>query len=92
MESIDLTGVGTFLLGVAAVVSSVAAWRSGKKIAAIDHAVNGKPVGAQSIQSQVSDLHSDRPPPPQIPVEVNGEALLPLVRRLVAYIEEDRNG
>lgn len=90
----DLTGLGASLVGLAAVIGALASFymtiKNTKKIRDIDHAVNGKPTGAQSMQSQVSDLHSDRPAPPHIPEEINGAALLPLVRLLVADMHQRR--
>lgn len=88
---IDLTGVGAVLGGVGTLIIAAAALRAGKTIKAIDTAVNGKPKGAQTIQSQVDDLHSDRPKPPEVTPEINGDALLPLVRLLVADMNERRN-
>lgn len=90
MNGLDLIGLGTFLLGVAAVISSIAAWRSGKKITAIDHAVNGKPAGAQTMQSQVSDIHSDRPAPLRADPELNDAAIRDMLRELVAESRERR--
>lgn len=90
----DLTGLGAILVGVAAVIGSLASFwmaiKNTKKIRDIDHAVNGKPAGAQSLQSQVSDLHSDRPPPPQLPPELKDAAIRDMLMELVADMHEHR--
>jgi len=49
----------------------------------VDAAVNGKPPGATTMVSQVQDLHDETFPR----VDENGDALLPLVRRLVVQME-----
>lgn len=94
MEGIDFTGLGAVLVGVAAVIgagaSAYMAVKNTKKIRDIDHAVNGRPRGAQTMQSQVDDIHSTQPPPLAITEEINGEALLQLVRELVAAERERR--
>ncbi len=94
MESVDFTGVGAILVGIAAVIGSLASFwmaiKNTKKIRDIDHAVNGKPPGAQSIQSQVTDLHSDRPKPPKLPEEMNDAAIKQMLQLLVADMY-DRN-
>lgn len=80
MEQIDWSGIAlaiTALGGAAAAI--IMAIKTAKTVQKIDHAVNGKQPGDQTMVSQVADLHSDRP----VPVEVNGGALLPLVRYLV---------
>lgn len=53
-----------------------------QKVNSIDHAVNGKDPGEATLVSQVDDLHKEIPIP--VPDEVNGAALLPLVKLLVA--------
>lgn len=98
---IDLSGWGAVLVGVAAVIGSLASFymavRNTKKIRSIDkktedidHAVNGRPLGAQTLQSQVSDLHSDRPPPPQLPEEMQGVAIRDKLDLLLADMYERR--
>lgn len=90
----DLTGIGAILVGIAAVIGSTASFwmaiKNTKKIRDIDHAVNGKPPGAQSIQSQVTDLHSDRPEPPKVDPELNDAAIRDMLRELVADARERR--
>ena len=44
----------------------------------IDHAVNGKPAGAQTLQNQVGKMYAREFPPP----EENGQAVLPLLRQV----------
>lgn len=92
---IDLTGLGAVLVGVAAVIGSLASGymsiKNTKKIRDIDHAVNGKPEGAQSLQSQVADIHSDRPAPPPLPPEMNDAAIKQMLQFLVAAENERRN-
>lgn len=94
LNGIDLTGLGAVLVGFAAVIGSVASGymsiKNTKKITDIDHAVNGKPAGAQSLQSQVSDIHSDRPKPPQFPAELNDAAIKEMLRILVADMYDRR--
>lgn len=93
MNGLDLTGVGAVLVGLAAVIGSVASFvmtiKNTKKITDIDHAVNGKKIGAQPMVDQVDDLHSDRPPPPELPPELNDAAIIQMLQFLVAA-ETDR--
>ena len=92
---IDWTGVS---LAIAATGTAVAviinALKTGKivkatqeKVLEIDRAVNGKEAGAQSMVSQVDDMHKGDFPP-ITPEVINGAALLPLVRLLVEDMEE----
>ncbi len=91
---IDLTGLGAILVGVAAVIGSVASFwmaiKNTKRIMDIDHAVNGKPPGAMPMQKQVADLHSDRPPPAKYPQELENAAVRDMLRELVADLHERR--
>ena len=50
----------------------------------VDAAVNGKPPGATTMVQQVQDLTNQAFPQPEF---TNGDALLPLVRRLVIQME-----
>lgn len=97
METVDWSGVA---LAIAALGTAIAvvinAFKTGKivkatqgKVLEIDHAVNGKQPGAQSMVSQVDDLHKEIPIP-LIPEAVNGAALLPLVKELYADMLERR--
>ena len=43
----------------------------------IDHAVNGKPLGAQTLQNQIGKMYEREFPPP-----VNGDGVLPLLRQM----------
>ncbi len=92
--SIDLTGLGAILVGLAAVIGSLASFwmaiKNTKKIRDIDHAVNGKPPGAMPMQKQVADLHSDRPIPPRYPPELENAAVRDMLRELVADLHERR--
>lgn len=92
---LDLTGLGAVLVGFAAVIGSLAsaymAVKNTKKIRDIDRAVNGKPPGAQTLQNQVADLHSDRPPPPPLPEELSDVAIKEMLQLLVADMTERRN-
>lgn len=102
---IDLNGFGAILLGIAALIGALASGYSTivntRKIRDIDHAVNGKGPGAQTMQSQITELHGDReeeeehrdrslPPPPRIPPEINGTDLATLMQLLVADMYERR--
>lgn len=91
--SIDLNGLAALLIGFAAVIGSLVsgytAVRNTRKIRDIDHAVNGKPTGAQTMQSQISDLHNR--PELATPEEIDEAALLPLVKLLVADMRERRD-
>lgn len=93
---IDLTGWGAILVGLAAVIAALvpaySAIKNTKTLDAIDHAVNGKPAGAQTLQSQVADIHSDRPPPPPLPPELNNAAVREMLQFLVASEHERRSG
>lgn len=53
----------------------------------IDAAVNGKAPGASPMVDQVQDLHDQIPTPEPAEPAVNGGALLPLVRLLVADMQ-----
>jgi hypothetical protein len=57
------------------------------KVAQIDHAVNGKPVGAQTMQSQIGEIHHR-----DFPTEPNGDAVLPLLRQILANQEPNKKG
>jgi hypothetical protein len=91
----DWAGIGQGLGGIVIAFTALyATVVNGRRIGAthaevqeINHAVNGKPRGAQSIQSQVQDLHDDRPgePPP------GGRALLPMMEELVRNVAELRS-
>lgn len=91
---IDLTGLGAILVGVAAVIGSLASFwmavKNTKRIEAIDHAVNGRPPGSVPMQSQVADLHSDRPKQPSYPAELENAAIRDMLRELVADMHERR--
>lgn len=93
--ALDLPGLGAVLGGVALVIGAISSFymaiKNTKKIRAIDHAVNGRPIGAQTMQSQVDDLHSDRPPPPALPPEFNDAAIRDMLKLLVADMHERRN-
>jgi hypothetical protein len=58
------------------------------KIIDIDHAVNGKAPGEQSMVSQVEDIHAELPP--KAVEEINGSAIAPLVRELYADMQARR--
>lgn len=81
IATIDYTGIGTALIGLATLVTAINALR---KVKQIDHAVNGKAAGAQSMQSQVSDLHDQLPTP--VPV-LPEESVRDLLRRILAHLE-----
>jgi len=49
----------------------------------IDHAVNGRPVGAASIQDQIADIHSRDLSTPK----TNGDAVIPLLRDILAKLD-----
>lgn len=91
---LDLTGWGAVLVGAAAVIGALASFymsiKNTKKIRDIDHAVNGRPKGAQTMQSQVADIHSDRPEPPALPEEFNDAAIRDMLKLLVADMHERR--
>ena len=79
-------------MGLAAVITALATpavlvilARMNRKVTQIDHAVNGKAIGAQSMVSQVDDMHKGDFPPDDA---INGAALLPLVRMLVADMQK----
>lgn len=94
---IDLSGWGAVLVGIAAIIGSAASFymavRNTKKITDIDHAVNGRPKGSQTMQSQVDDIHSDRPKPPGLPPEMKTAAIVDKINILLADMyERQRNG
>lgn len=82
----DWAGVGTFLLGVGAVITAAGAVaisrRTHRKVIDIDHAVNGKPSGGTTMVQQVQDL-TDRD------TAAYQEAVIPLLKKLVALAEEE---
>lgn len=94
MSGVDLSGLGAVLVGLAAVIGALASGymtiKNTKKIRDIDHAVNGKPPGAVTMQRQVADLHSDRPPPPHLPEDLNDAAIRQMLKMLVADMYERR--
>lgn len=92
---LDLSGWGAVLVGIAAIIGSMASFymavKNTKRIQDIDHAVNGKPPGATPMQKQVADLHSDRPAPTPIPAEIENTAIRDMLRELVADMYARRN-
>lgn len=59
----DLNGIASVITAVAVLVSSLGTLRitrrSHKLMVSVDRAVNGKPEGAQTMGSQVQDLHDE---------------------------------
>lgn len=97
----DLAGIGLVLTGSAAVIGSLAAAymtiRNSNRIRDIDHAVNGRPKGAQTMQSQVADLHQDLSLPGEahhplaLPPAMGDAAIKEMLRLLVADMWERRD-
>lgn len=85
-------GIAALLVGIAALlgslVSGYVAIVNTRRIRDIDHAVNGRPKGAVTMQRQVADLHEDRPFPPK--QGVDGAAIRDMVSLLVADMYERR--
>jgi hypothetical protein len=50
----------------------------------IDHAVNGKPLGAQTLQNQIGKMYAREFPP----LEENGESVLALLRQVAGTLAE----
>ena len=76
-----LTAFGAFLQSL----------RNNRQITQINHAVNGKIAGAQSMQSQVDDLHRYMPDhAADAEAEAEADALLPLVREMAKVILKEK--
>lgn len=94
MSGVDLSGLGAVLVGLAAVIGALASGymtiKNTKKIRDIDHAVNGKPPGAVTMQRQVADLHSDRPAHIPDELNLNDAAIKQMLQMLVADLYERR--
>jgi uncharacterized protein YoxC len=80
----DLIGVAAVITAITTPVVLVIVAFLSRKVTHIDHAVNGKDKGAQTMVSQVDDMHKGDFPPV---IDTNGAAVLPLVKLLV----EDMN-
>lgn len=87
--TVDFAGIGQALVGVATLIASVAALRKASvvesKVDQVGHAVNGKPPGATTLVSQVQDLTNKAFPPQE-------DAILPLLRRIAAAVEDEGKG
>lgn len=92
VDPVSAEGIAALLVGAAAVIGSLVsgyvAIVNTRRIRDIDHAVNGRPLGAITMQKQVADLHDDRPFPPR--EGVDGAAIREMVAMLVADMYERR--
>jgi hypothetical protein len=55
----DLTGIAAVITAVTGPIALVLIAYLNRKVTHIDHAVNGKAPGAQSMVSQVADIHDE---------------------------------
>ena len=53
----DLTGIAAIITAITGPIALVLVAHLNRKVTHIDHAVNGKEPGAQSMVSQVADIH-----------------------------------
>jgi hypothetical protein len=72
-----LTALAAVLGGIALIITAYTGLIVARRVKAIDHAVNGKPVGAQTMQSQVGEIHR----------RGDTDAVLPLLRQILSNQE-----
>lgn len=82
----DWAGVAQLVTSLALLVGAIGGFRVARRVKQIDAAVNGKPPGETTMVKQVQDL-TDKAFPPD---PGNGDAVLPLLRRLVADFAEHK--
>lgn len=58
INTLDLFGVAAIITALGTPVALVLIAKLNRKVTHIDHAVNGKAPGAQSMVSQVADIHT----------------------------------
>jgi hypothetical protein len=56
-ETMDLIGIAAIITSITTPIVLIYLAFLGRKVTHIDHAVNGKEPGAQSMVSQVDDIH-----------------------------------